>query len=330
MTNDDVLFGYRLRCFTLAGEVGVSAACRQMGIHRSTYYRWRHQVDRYGIDALRVRERRRPRMPNQLGAHVEQRIIAYSLANPGFGPRRISAELARPKWGGLQVSEHGIWRVLRRHGLNTRNQRLALVARYRDRYERKPEDPPPERHIDAERPGQIVGMDCFYVGRLSGTKGPVWQITAIDIASGYAWGGLHVSDAKNPSARHTKRLAHRVARELSQAGWKLEAVITDNGGEFRSKEFSRSLERMGVQHRRIRAGRPTSNGNVERLQRTILEECWRPSFARSLVPKVTALRHDLEDYLTYYNYDRAHTGRLTQGRVPADIVYGAKKMGAVR
>jgi hypothetical protein len=27
-----------------------------------------------------------------------------------------------------------------------------------------------------------------------------------------------------------------------------------------------------------------------------------------------------------YYYDRAHTGRLTQGRVPADIVYGARKM----
>jgi hypothetical protein len=48
------------------------------------------------------------------------------------------------------------------------------------------------------------------------------------------------------------------------------------------------------------------------------------------VPKLTALRHDLEEYLAYYNTDRAHTGRHTQGRVPADIVYGARKMGATR
>ena len=31
-------------------------------------------------------------------------------------------------------------------------------------------------------------------------------------------------------------------------------------------------------------------------------------------------------YLSYYNNDRAHTGRLTRGRVPADLVYGARKM----
>jgi hypothetical protein len=37
VTQDDVLFGYRLRLFALAGEVGVSEACRVMGVHRSTY-----------------------------------------------------------------------------------------------------------------------------------------------------------------------------------------------------------------------------------------------------------------------------------------------------
>jgi hypothetical protein len=60
------------------------------------------------------------------------------------------------------------------------------------------------------------------------------------------------------------------------------------------------------------------------------EEAWRYAFARSLVPKKTALTHDLDDYLNEYNYDRAHTGRLTQGRVPVDIVYGARKTTTVR
>ena len=49
MTQDDVLLGYRLQLFRLAGELGVSAACRLMGVHRSTYYRWKGQVDRSGL-----------------------------------------------------------------------------------------------------------------------------------------------------------------------------------------------------------------------------------------------------------------------------------------
>jgi hypothetical protein len=44
------------------------------------------------------------------------------------------------------------------------------------------------------------------------------------------------------------------------------------------------------------------------------------------VPRYTALRRDLEQYLRYYNFDRAHTGRLTKGRIPGEIVYGARKL----
>jgi transposase InsO family protein len=268
-------------------------------------------------------------MPNEIGPHLEQRIVAFSLAHPGFGPRRISAELAREKWGGLRISEHGVWRVLCRVGLNTRGKRLALVARHRDPYERAPSPPPPERHIEASEPGELVQTDCFFIGRLSGSKGSVWQYTAIDVASGYTWAQLHASE-RNPRSRHCQALLHHLAHELALAGWKLKAVSTDNGSEFVSGEFRSAVESHGARQRRIKAGRPTSNGCVERVQLTILEECWRPSFARSLVPKITALRRDLEEYLDYYNHDRAHTGRLTRGRVPGEIVYGARKMGAAR
>ena len=214
-------------------------------------------------------------------------------------------------------------------GLNTRAKRLALIARHRDPYERAPSPPPPERHIDASEPGELVQMDCFFIGRLSGSKGSVWQYTAIDVASGFAWAELH-SSARNPRSRHCQALLHRLAHELALAGWKLKTVSTDNGSEFASEEFRRLVHSHGAKQRRIKAGRPTSNGCVERAQLTILEECWRPSFARSLVPKITALRRDLEEYLSYYNLDRAHTGRLTKGRVPGEIVYGARKMGAAR
>ena len=325
MTEHDVLVGFRLRLLRLADELGkVSEACRQMGVDRSTYYRWKRRVDRWGLEALRVRERRRPRMPNEIGPHLEQRIVAFSLAHPGLGPRRISAELARHKWGAIRISEHGVWRVLCRLGLNTRNKRLALIARHHDPYERRPEIPPPERHIDAAEPGEKVQLDCFFLGRLSGTKGSVWQYSAIDVASAYAWAELRTSD-RNPRARHTRELLHRVAHELKAAGWKLQEVTTDNGSEFRSREFRDTVDELGARQRFIKAGRPNSNGCVERLQLTILEECWRPAFARSLVPKITGLQRDLDEYLHTYNTDRAHTGRLTQGRLPADIVYGARK-----
>jgi transposase InsO family protein len=325
MTQDDVLFGYRLQLFALAAERGVSEACRLMGVHRSTYYRWKGEVERCGLEMLRPRERRRPIMPNQLSPVIEQRIVAFCLGHPGLGPRRVSAQLARPEWGGLLVSANGIYKTLRRHGLNTRAKRLALVAGYRAPYE-PPREPLPEPHITSTRPGELVGIDCFYVGRLHGTAGTVWQITAIDTYSSFAWADLVAAGNDGAGAAHTSRLARRVAAELGAAGWRLERVLSDNGNEFRSHAFTDTLADLGAHHSRIRAGRPQTNGHVERLQRTILEECWRPAFARFLQIRFTGLRHQLAHYLNDYNHHRAHTGRITAGRCPAELVYGARKM----
>ena len=74
----------------------------------------------------------------------------------------------------------------------------------------------------------------------------------------------------------------------------------DNGGEFRSRAFASTLERLGVGHSRIHAGRPQTNGNVEALHRTILDDCWRPAFARFLHLRYTGLKRELETYLRYY------------------------------
>jgi transposase InsO family protein len=149
------------------------------------------------------------------------------------------------------------------------------------------------------------------------------------VASGFLWAELHATD-RNPRARWTAELVHRVARELQAAGWRLREVTTDNGSEFRSREFAAAVQALGARQRFIKAGRPNSNGCVERAQLTILEECWRPAFARSLAPRSTALERDLDEYLDYFNFDRAHNGRLTQGRIPADIVLGARKTRTAR
>ena len=165
MTNDDALFGYRQQVFALAGRTTVAEACRTFGIHRSTYYRWKRQ-ERHGLEMLRPRERRRPQVPNALPKMVEERVVSFSIAHPGLGPKRVASELARPKWGGIRVSKNGVWRTLVRHGLSTRAKRFTLVAGYAAPYE--PPREPEERHLQADRPGELVGMDCFSSGACGG------------------------------------------------------------------------------------------------------------------------------------------------------------------
>jgi transposase InsO family protein len=331
VTEHDVLVGYRLRLFTVAEELGnVSAACRAMDVDRSTYYRLKKRVDRWGLEALNVRERRRPRMPNQIGPHLEQRIIALRPRSS-----RLRAQTHQRRAGPREVGRPAHQRARR---MARRAQGRAEHPRQAPGVDRPPPRPLPTParaaaarapHRRHQTPGEKVQLDCFYVSRLSGTKGTVWQDTAIDVASAFCWAELHTSK-RNPRSRHTRELLHRIARELAHAGWKLQQVTTDNGSEFRARDFQAAVTALGARQRFIQAGRPNSNGCVQRVQLTILEECWRPAFARSLVPKMTALSQDLDEYPQEYNTDRAHTGSLTQGRVPADIVYGARKTTTVR
>ena len=105
---------------------------------------------------------------------------------------------------------------------------------------------------------------------------------------------------------------HHEHADLAARGWELETVMTDNGSEFRSRVFGETVAELGASQRFIHAARPQTNGCVERVQGTILEECWKPAFARHLIPKQTGLRRNLERYLRYSNSDRAHTGRWTR------------------
>jgi hypothetical protein len=95
--------------------------------------------------------------------------------------------------------------------------------------------------------------------------------------------------------------------------------MSDNASEFRAATFQATIAKLKARHTFIRAGRPQTNGCVERVQQTILDECWKPAFACYLIPKQTGLRLDLERYLRYYNTERAHTGRWTRRKLSTSV-----------
>jgi hypothetical protein len=153
LTTDDVIHRSRLRLFALAREMGiVRAACRLLG--STTRPTTGGDASWCALDpsccgrgsaaSLGCRMRFRPWSSNA--------SRALALAQPGWGPDRLSLELGREKWGGLKVSAKGVWRVLKRHGLNTRAKRLSLVCGYDAPPQPERPEAPPERHIEAKHP----------------------------------------------------------------------------------------------------------------------------------------------------------------------------------
>ena len=59
MTLDESVQGMRLRVIARAQVLGnVSAVCREVGISRTLFYRWRKRVEQYGPDGVHPRRQR--------------------------------------------------------------------------------------------------------------------------------------------------------------------------------------------------------------------------------------------------------------------------------
>jgi len=328
MTLEDRVHALRLRLFRRAEELGnVSGACREAGVSRSAYYQLRQRFLRYGADGLHPKHRRgRPGRPPELEAVVERRILAEALAQPAWGPQRISDQLGMR---GIRVAPSTVYRALRRQGLGTRKQRFGLLERHSasraglltERTRRalqKARPTPSRRHVEAKIPGELVCIDCFYIGKLKGV-GKVWQITACDAASSYGLAMLFLGD---PRAAVAAEFLDRVVEHFAGAGWPVKRTLTGRGSEFKGA-FDEACKRHEIKHTRTKPRHAFTNGFVERLQGTILHEHWRIEFRRRYFTKLGQLDRSLQSYLRLYNHERPHRGYRTRGRTPAQIVWGA-------
>src|SRR5262245_41287550 len=149
-----------------------------------------------------------------------------------------------------------LWRLLRRAGLGTRHERLLvlehhsasraglLTERSRRTLERARRSRP-QRHVEAQVPGELLCLDCFYVGKLKGV-GKVWQITACDAASSYAAARVFVQ--RQPTADTAARfLCHVLVPLHREAGWPIQRVLTDRGSEF-AGAFAKTCRELGIRH----------------------------------------------------------------------------------
>src|SRR5712691_8081534 len=77
-----------------SGE-SVTEVCRRHGISRQTYYRYRRRYLAEGLDGLEDRSREPIHQPTRIDADLEIEICRLRKDHPGWGARRISAELTR-------------------------------------------------------------------------------------------------------------------------------------------------------------------------------------------------------------------------------------------
>jgi transposase InsO family protein len=102
------------------------------------------------------------------------------------------------------------------------------------------------------------------------------------------------------------------------------SVLTDNGREFCGKPDSRPFELLlaleGIQHRTTKVRSPQTNGFVERMNRTLLDECFRVEGRKTWYVTPAEIQRNLDRFLAYYNLERSHQGYRLRGRTPAEAL----------
>src|SRR5918995_2607120 len=158
----------RLTVLELAERLGnVAEACRRGGIDRTSFYDWKRRFQLEGLDGLKDLPPIAKSHPMTTPPEVVARIAALALLHPAYGCNRLAALLALE---GRRLSAITIQKILNEEGLGTRQERwLALEHKNAEQaIELSPEQAAfleklnpcfKERHVESERPGQLLSAE---------------------------------------------------------------------------------------------------------------------------------------------------------------------------
>nr|WSW59313.1 IS481 family transposase [Streptomyces sp. NBC_00998]WSW60402.1 IS481 family transposase [Streptomyces sp. NBC_00998] len=281
-------------------------AAERFQVSPTTAQRWAARYRAHGEAGMGDRSSRPRHSPRRTPSRTERRIIKIRLLRR-WGPARIAHLL------GLVPST--VHRVLTRYHLARLSHLDRATGRVIRRYER---DKPGELvHVDIKKLGNIPdGGGHKALGRPAGRKkksgaGYSYIHTAVDDHSRLAYSEILADEKKETAtAFWTRAQAYFTA-----CGITVERVLTDNGSCYKSHAWRDLLAAAGITHKRTRPYRPQTNGKVERLNRTLLDE-W--AYARPYQSEAER-RAAFPQWLHTYNHHRGHTalaGKPPASRVP--------------
>jgi transposase InsO family protein len=291
----------------------VAHVAAEMGISRTTAWRWWRRFQQSGPVGLVDRSSVAHAHPNRTGPCVETRVrIMRHFTRRG--PVFIAGKL------GLQASTVG--RVLHRHQaplLRELDPVTGTVIRATRRSARRYEHDHPGSllHVDVKKLGRIPeggGWRLHGRGQRPSSKrglGYDYVHTVIDDHSRLAYAEIH-DDEKGATAAG---VLERAIAFYATVGVRVERVISDNAFAYRhSTAFRAVMDTHGIKQKFIKPHCPWTNGKVERLNRTLANE-W--AYARPYVTNEDRAAA-LPAWLEYYNLERAHLG--IGGQAPIDRI----------
>ena len=196
------------------------------------------------------------------------------------------------------LTRSALHRCLQRHGIS----RLPQVTELSSKKKRFKKYPIGYFHID--------------IAEVRTEEGKLYLFLAIDRTSKFAFAELH--------ERATRPIAAEFLRHLIAAvPYKIHTILTDNGIQFANRKsdryafrlmFDRICAQHGIEHRLTKPNHPWTNGQVERMNRTLKEA----TVYRYYYDTHQQLRDHLATFLMAYNF--AKRLKTLKGLTPYEFI----------
>lgn len=273
----------------------------ELGIPRSTYFRWQRRFRQQGEVGLVDRRPQPGTVWNRLTPQEEEMILREALRQPELSSRELACWVT--DYGGFSVSESTVYRLLKRHGLIHEVEVVGFPAG--KEYQVKTTRINEQWQSDASY-FFVVGWGWYYL------------ISVLDDYSRFilAW------DLKRDMTAQS--ISEVVQKAVERTGMEKVPVedrtrlLSDRGPGFLARALEDYLRMLEIRHIYCSPYHPQTNGKLERFHETL-----KARLNLLVFTSPEALRAAMAEFIEFYNYHRYHEGI---GNVaPADVYFGRRE-----
>lgn len=267
----------------------VAALAHRHGIDRKTVTKWRRRAT---VEDAPMG----PRQPRSTVLTGDEEAVVVAFRRHTLLPLDDCLYALQPSIPHLTRSS--LHRCLRRHGVS-RLPDLQGEAVPRKQFKR-----------------YAIGYVHIDFAEVRTEEGRLYLFVAIDRTSKLCYAELHESSERAIAIG----FLHAVVAAFP---YRIHTVLTDNGVQFANRQqdrwegrhfFSRACDHHGIEHRRTQVGHPWTNGQVERMNRTLKEA----TVKRYHYGTHTELRNHLQAFLLAYNF--AKRLKALRGLAPYEFI----------
>ena len=279
-------------------ELSVRRTLNELGVSRSSFYRWYKAYRDNGYEGLVARNKSPRQFWNKLPESVKEQCLEVALEHPELSPRELAWHITDQHE--YFISESSVYRLLKQYDLITSPAYILLQAG--DKF-----------HTPTKRINElwqtdftyfkIVGWGWYFLSTVLDDYSRYiisWKLTTTMSADDVK---LTLDDAIEQTGVAQVMVKHRPR------------LLSDNGPCYLSKELREYLDEQKIEHTRGAPYHPQTQGKIERYHRSMknvvkLENYYYP----------WELEKAIRQFVDYYNHQRYHES--LDNVTPADMFYG--------